>query len=123
MADSSIREHLVKLLGWEDAHTSFESAVADLPADLRGTTPQRSALLSLAAGRASPDHSGGHSGFLPQSEVPRAEVAGRLLAVLWLTAEFRCLGQERPRLPPRSDGAAGLEQRSNDHTRSPDPAW
>ena len=40
MADSSIREHLVKLLGWEDAHTSFESAVAELPADLRGATPQ-----------------------------------------------------------------------------------
>lgn len=39
MADSSIREHLVKLLGWEDAHTSFESAVADLSADLRGTKP------------------------------------------------------------------------------------
>ncbi|MFL5450072.1 MAG: DinB family protein [Gemmatimonadales bacterium] len=39
MADSSIGEHLVKLLGWEDAHTSFESAVADLPADLRETKP------------------------------------------------------------------------------------
>ena len=39
MADSSIREHLAKLLSWEDAHTSFESAVADLPAELRGAKP------------------------------------------------------------------------------------
>jgi len=39
MADSSIREHVAKLLSWEDAHTSFESAVADLPVELRGTKP------------------------------------------------------------------------------------
>jgi hypothetical protein len=39
VADSSIREQLAKLLSWEDAHTSFESAVAELPADLRGTSP------------------------------------------------------------------------------------
>lgn len=39
MADSSIREHLAKLLSWGDAHSSFESAVADLPAELRGTNP------------------------------------------------------------------------------------
>ena len=39
MADSSIREHLAKLLSWEDAHTSFEAAVGDLPAELRGTKP------------------------------------------------------------------------------------
>ena len=39
MADSSIREHFAKLLSWEDAHTTFESAVADLPAELRGTKP------------------------------------------------------------------------------------
>jgi len=39
VADSSIREHLAKLLSWEDAHTSFEAAVGDLPAELRGTKP------------------------------------------------------------------------------------
>ena len=39
MADSSIREHLAKLLSWGDAHSSFESAVADLPVELRGTKP------------------------------------------------------------------------------------
>jgi hypothetical protein len=34
-----IREHLVKLLSWEDAHVGFDSAVADIPASLRGTAP------------------------------------------------------------------------------------
>jgi len=34
-----IREHIAKLLGWEDAHTSFDSAVADLPEHLRGSRP------------------------------------------------------------------------------------
>jgi uncharacterized damage-inducible protein DinB len=34
-----IREQLAKLLSWEEAHTSFSSAVADLPAALRGVQP------------------------------------------------------------------------------------
>jgi uncharacterized damage-inducible protein DinB len=34
-----IREQLAKLLNWEEAHTSFSSAVADLPAALRGVQP------------------------------------------------------------------------------------
>lgn len=33
------REQLIKLLSWEDAHVDFDSAVADLPARLRGTAP------------------------------------------------------------------------------------
>jgi uncharacterized damage-inducible protein DinB len=33
------REQLTKLLNWEDAHTSFDSAVAGLPTALRGTQP------------------------------------------------------------------------------------
>jgi hypothetical protein len=36
---TSLREHLVKLLSWEDAHVGFDAAVADLPARLRGTAP------------------------------------------------------------------------------------
>ena len=36
MPSTTIRESLAKLLSWQDAHTSFESAVADLPAHLRG---------------------------------------------------------------------------------------
>ena len=36
---SAIREQVARLLSWEDAHTSFESAVADLPARLRGIQP------------------------------------------------------------------------------------
>jgi hypothetical protein len=36
---TSLREQLAKLLSWEDAHVSFDAAVADLPAGLRGSTP------------------------------------------------------------------------------------
>lgn len=36
---SSLREHLARLLSWEDAHTSFDSAVANLPDHLRGAKP------------------------------------------------------------------------------------
>jgi uncharacterized damage-inducible protein DinB len=36
---SSLREQLAKLLAWGDAHTTFESAVSDLPAHLRGVSP------------------------------------------------------------------------------------
>jgi hypothetical protein len=36
---TSIREHLVKLLSWEDAHVGFDAAVAELPARLRGNVP------------------------------------------------------------------------------------
>ena len=31
-----IRTHIVKLLGWEEAHVGFDTAVADLPRPLRG---------------------------------------------------------------------------------------
>jgi uncharacterized damage-inducible protein DinB len=36
---SGLREHVVKLLSWEDAHASFDSAVAHLPAELRSQRP------------------------------------------------------------------------------------
>jgi hypothetical protein len=34
-----IREHLTRLLSWEDAHTSFDSAVSHLAQSLRGVQP------------------------------------------------------------------------------------
>ena len=34
-----LREQLIKLLGWEDAHVGFDAAVAGLPPQLRGTAP------------------------------------------------------------------------------------
>jgi DinB superfamily len=34
-----LREHLTRLLTWHGAHADFESAVADMPASLRGVTP------------------------------------------------------------------------------------
>jgi uncharacterized damage-inducible protein DinB len=34
-----LRAHLVRLLGWSDAHISFDDAVAGLPAALRGRVP------------------------------------------------------------------------------------
>jgi hypothetical protein len=35
-ADAALREHLRKLLDWEDAHIGYEQAVQGIPAGLRG---------------------------------------------------------------------------------------
>ena len=37
--DAAYRAQVVRLLDWHDAHTDFESAVADMPAALRGKVP------------------------------------------------------------------------------------
>jgi uncharacterized damage-inducible protein DinB len=37
--DASLREHLVKLLDWQDAHAGFEKAVANIPPKDRGRQP------------------------------------------------------------------------------------
>lgn len=36
---SALRELLARALGWDEAHATFESAVADLPVALRGIAP------------------------------------------------------------------------------------
>jgi len=38
--DKALREHLVSLLKWSDAHVDFEKAIAGFPPELRGTKPQ-----------------------------------------------------------------------------------
>ena len=35
----AIREHLVRVLDWEEAHVGFDKAVAGIPADKRGARP------------------------------------------------------------------------------------
>jgi DinB family protein len=42
-SDNSLREHLVNLLTGEGAHANFESAVKDLPANLRAKRPKGAA--------------------------------------------------------------------------------
>ena len=37
--EDAFREQLRRLLDWEDAHVGFDRAVADIPADLRGSQP------------------------------------------------------------------------------------
>ncbi len=37
--DDALRDQLARLLAWEDAHVSFDAAVANLPAKLRGARP------------------------------------------------------------------------------------
>jgi uncharacterized damage-inducible protein DinB len=37
--NDAVRDHLVRLLSWEEAHVGFDKAVADLPADQRGGCP------------------------------------------------------------------------------------
>jgi uncharacterized damage-inducible protein DinB len=39
MSDRPLREQLGKMLAWEDAHVGLETALADLPAELRGKVP------------------------------------------------------------------------------------
>lgn len=38
--DASLRDHVTRLLEWEDAHAGFDTAVAGLPEPLRGQTPR-----------------------------------------------------------------------------------
>lgn len=38
--DQSLRQHLRKLLDWEDAHIGFEGAISGLKPKLRGVVPQ-----------------------------------------------------------------------------------
>ena len=38
-ADAALRDHLRKVLDWEDAHASYEAAVKEIPARLRGVVP------------------------------------------------------------------------------------
>jgi len=35
----AVRDHLVRALAWEDAHVSFDKAIAGVPADQRGARP------------------------------------------------------------------------------------
>jgi DinB family protein len=37
--DHQIRQHLAKLLNWEEAHAGFDAAVANVPEHARGTQP------------------------------------------------------------------------------------
>lgn len=39
MNTASVRDHVARVLDWEDAHASFRSAVASLPERLRGKQP------------------------------------------------------------------------------------
>jgi hypothetical protein len=39
-ADAAVREHLKRVLDWEDAHAGFEATVKDFPAELRGRVPE-----------------------------------------------------------------------------------
>ncbi len=35
----ALRKHLIRLLSWSDAHANFDTAVADVPVELRGVVP------------------------------------------------------------------------------------
>ena len=39
MSNEDIREHLVRLLDWHDAHVSFDQVVDEIPARVRGMQP------------------------------------------------------------------------------------
>ena len=37
--DAALRDHISRLLAWEDAHVGFDRTVGDIPAELRGRQP------------------------------------------------------------------------------------
>jgi uncharacterized damage-inducible protein DinB len=37
---AALREHLLRLLDWQDAHATFEAAVENIPSDKRGVRPE-----------------------------------------------------------------------------------
>ncbi|MGE3274630.1 MAG: DinB family protein [Vicinamibacterales bacterium] len=39
MSDDDVRDHIVRVLTWHDAHASFDDAVTGLPVELRGRRP------------------------------------------------------------------------------------
>jgi hypothetical protein len=39
--DAAVREHLARLLAWEDAHVGFDKVVHGIPAALRGKRPSK----------------------------------------------------------------------------------
>lgn len=39
MTEAAVREHLVRVLDWEEAHVGFDKAVDGIPADKRGARP------------------------------------------------------------------------------------
>ena len=39
MSDTALRDHLVRVLDWEEAHVGFDKAVAGVSADKRGVRP------------------------------------------------------------------------------------
>ena len=41
MTDEALREHLVRILAWEDAHLGFDTAVRGIPVRLRGKRPPK----------------------------------------------------------------------------------
>lgn len=39
--DTAVREHLARLLAWEDAHVGFDKAIRGIPVELRGKRPAK----------------------------------------------------------------------------------
>ena len=42
--NDAVREHLVRVLDWEDAHVGFDKAVAGIPPEARGHAPPASSI-------------------------------------------------------------------------------
>ena len=80
MTDKALRAQLVKLLDFEEAHVGFDRAVKGIPPRLRGDGAGGRRALAVAAARAPADRAGRHPRVLPDRQVQRKEMAGRLLA-------------------------------------------
>lgn len=105
--ERALRDQLVRLLDWEDAHLTFDGAVKDFPRELRGVRPQggphsawellehlRITLWDILeftrdAKHVSPEFP---SGYWPKSEAPPSEEAWERSAAAY-RADLRALAE------------------------------
>ena len=67
--DKSLRKHLQKLLDWQDAHASFDSAIEGIPEKFRGVKPERVCLIRCGNFLNTSAMSVRYFRFLPESEL------------------------------------------------------
>ena len=128
MSDTrALRDHLVRVLDWEDAHVGFDKAIDGIPA---GNRRSRAGLRAfpLAAARAPPARPGRHPRFLPQQRLQaHDDVAGGLLAERSCPAEREGLGRQHRlvcpntrRLEAARARSGGLDGEGSHRQRQPD---
>ena len=79
-SEEAVRQHVGRLLAWEDAHVGFDSGDRGHTGGSARKNAGRPAVYALAVARASPPDAARHPRVLPEPRLRGAELAGRLLA-------------------------------------------